>query len=94
MPYTLEEFRGANAYEEIEGLHGLGFNYEYEVNPWLTFLDLIGYSQEQFGQNFQPSTPELDFVALDFLADALKEYSKYPHEATLFINLLIKEETN
>ncbi len=91
MTVTLKSLRAAEAFQEIEALHGLGFNYEYDKNPFLTFLDLIGFSQENYGQSFHKE-PELDFMAMEYLADALKKYGRNPEDAIRFIELLLEEE--
>lgn len=58
-------------------------NYEFDRSPYLLFLDLIGYSEEEYGTSFisEPSKV-LGYLEVDYLADALKEYATRPHDIT------------
>lgn len=58
-------------------------NYDYRRSPYLLFLDLIGYSEEEYGQNFiTDHSKVLGYLEMDYLADALKEYAKRPLDIT------------
>lgn len=54
-------------------------NYEHP-NPWALFLDLIGYSREEFGANLfdYNKLDMINCVELDYIADALKVYALRP----------------
>ena len=56
-------------------------NYDFNRSPYLLFLDLIGYSEEEYGTNFisEPSKV-LGYLEMDYLADALKEYATRPQD--------------
>lgn len=68
-------------------LDGVVTLYEWSQNfewptPWALFLDLIGYSVENFGESIynikEQGSSQLGCVELDYLADALKEYAVKP----------------
>lgn len=63
-------------------------NYDFDRSPYLLFLDLIGYSEEEYGTTFisEPSKV-LGYLEMDYLADALKEYATRPNDIT---NLIAK----
>ena len=56
-------------------------NYDFSRSPYLLFLDLIGYSEEEYGTSFisEPSKV-LGYLEMDYLADALKEYATRPQD--------------
>jgi hypothetical protein len=62
--------------------------------PYHLFLDLIGYSHEEFGDWLYKGNPRnvLGFMELDYLGDALKEYATNPQEVEDWINLLMEAE--
>lgn len=76
--------------------------YEWSLNcegfaPFRKFLDLIGYSEENFGTNFADwNSPafSLGYKELDYLADALKEYADNPIEVEKYIDNLLEAERN
>lgn len=92
MPLDLQNYREALAFEAIDDLYTWGTNFDYEQNPFLDFLDLIGFSKEQYGQNCHTDS-DLSYADLEYIADALKEYVTRPQDATDFINLLLEEES-
>ena len=55
-------------------------NCEWSRSPYALFLDLIGVSQERFGENLTTTVPDLGYVELDKLANALAEYAKRPND--------------
>lgn len=66
--------------EQVRALVNWSTNYDIkEGTPYLVFLDLIGYSWEQYGMNFVSNPSKvLGYMELDDLADALKEYANNP----------------
>ena len=80
---------------EAEALYRWGQNYEPENNPFVIYLDLIGWSDEYIGelQATRKSFHEyLDCVELDYLADALKEYANNPHDVRDWVVGLMESE--
>lgn len=56
-------------------------NYDFDRSPYLLFLDLIGYSIEEYGAPFISNHTEiLGYFEMDYLADALKEYTTRPQD--------------
>lgn len=47
-------------------------------DAWRLFLDLIGYSRDNFGDTVNPAGYRPDYVDLSKLADALQEYAHRP----------------
>jgi hypothetical protein len=80
-------------FEGIETLYQWSFNFDRESNPFHLFLDLIGYSKENWGENWLKETPELGYLEMHYLANALEEYSNHNYTVTYaFIeDLLMKE---
>ena len=61
-----------NKYEAIDSLFSWSNNYEYP-SPASLFLDMIGYSLDELGENLCSEVqPVLGYLELDLLADALK----------------------
>jgi hypothetical protein len=58
--------------------------------PYHIFLDLIGYSDEHYGESLYKGEPRavLGYVELDYLADALKEYATNPQCVSDYIDLI------
>jgi hypothetical protein len=88
---TLQEMRKTEKFVGIEALYNWGTNYDYEQNPFAFLLDLIGFSEENYGEKLVPKA-NLDYLGLDYLADALKEYVVRPDDAQTFIQALLDAE--
>jgi hypothetical protein len=87
----LEEMRKTEKFVGIEALYNWGTNYDYEQNPFTFFLDLIGFSEENYGTKLVPKAV-LGYVELDYIADALKEFVVRPDDAETFIQALLNFE--
>ena len=60
-------------------------------SPYLIFLDLIGYTQEEYGMSFSQGADfsrVLGYMELDYLGDALKEYAENPSAVLDFIRMV------
>ena len=88
---TLEQLRQTEKFVSIEALYNWGLNYDYENNPFTFFIDLIGYSEENYGVKLYAKS-YLGYVELDYLADALKEFVNRPLQAEIFIKGLLDSE--
>jgi hypothetical protein len=80
---------------EVTNLVHWSMNYDgRQGTPYHLFLDLIGYSHEEFGDSLYKGNPRnvLGFMELDYLGDALKEYATNPQEVEDWINLLMEAE--
>jgi hypothetical protein len=78
------------------GLIEWSMNYDLKTGtPYLLFLDLIGYSQENYGQpmfNLANIQKVMGFMELDYLGDALKEYAENPQAVLDFIEAIDNTE--
>jgi hypothetical protein len=61
--------------------------------PFALFLDLIGWSETELGENITSKLPNLGYTELDYLAGALVEYSKRPQDVHQWVNQLMREES-
>jgi hypothetical protein len=69
-------------------------NYDYP-SPATFFIDLIGYTEEEFGEpltTMKEAVRRLDYISLGFLAEALDEYTDRPEDARNFIRKLLEAE--
>lgn len=78
---------------EAQGLYWWGLNFERGNNPFLVFLDLIGWSEDNYGERLATSrTLTLGYVELCHLGEALKEYALNPHDVTEWVDALMQCE--
>ena len=85
--------QGESRFPEIVGLYQWSTNYEAGKTPFTLFIDLIGYSQEQFGESiYNLDKPSLGYLELDYLGDALKEYATIGSDAYDFVVSLMEAE--
>ena len=63
--------------QNTEDLYKWGLNFDTHNNPFLLFLDLIGWNEEQYGERLGQSVT-LGYAEADYLADALKEWAENP----------------
>jgi hypothetical protein len=82
--------------EHTAGLISWSMNYDLKTGtPYHIFLDLIGYSADEYGSNLFNYTniqEVLGFMELDYLGDALKEYANNPQEVLDFIEAIDEAE--
>ena len=91
---TLEQMLENERFEAISGLYSWSTNYEYPT-PFTYFLDLIGYSDEFVGANladWSKVATNLQYLELDYLGDALKEYATIGQDAYRFVLELLEAE--
>jgi hypothetical protein len=80
---------------ETNALIEWSMNYDIKTGtPYHLFLDLIGYSDENYGENLYKGNPRnvLGFMEIDYLGDALKEYANNPKEVEAWIDALTEAE--
>ena len=81
--------------EETSALAHWSLNYDIKTGtPFQIFLDLIGYSEEEYGTKlFNGNTSQvLGYMELDYLGDALKEFATSPLSVRQFLDELFKLE--
>jgi hypothetical protein len=66
-----------DALADIVHLWHWSLNYEHGKSPWGTFLNLIGYSEENWGELID-APRRVDYATADKLADALKLWAIRP----------------
>lgn len=80
-------------FPNIIALYQWSTNYEAGQTPFSLFADLIGWSEENTGAPLYDLTnPQLGYLELDLLADALKEYANKGQEAYDFASSVIEAE--
>lgn len=79
---------------DVSDLWHWSTNYDPGKGPFTLFLDLIGYSYEEFGENLYDTTGDyaasgLGYVELDKLARALSQYALNPRSTRAWIEELM-----
>jgi hypothetical protein len=87
---NLSELRQTGNFVSIETVYNLAKKYDNENSPFSMFLDLIGYSDEYCG-TLAPNANN-EYLELEFIADAIKEFVIRPSEAEDFIEKLLDAE--
>jgi hypothetical protein len=83
-----------NKYEAIDNLFSWSNNYDHP-SPAELFLDLIGYSLDELGENLcSGAQPVLGYLELDLLADALKVVATIGYDAYDYAKSLAESEMN
>lgn len=79
--------------QAAQSCYSWGLNCDRAANPFLVFLDLIGWSDEHYGTHLVLGEfRSLGYMEQDYLADALKEYANSPREVTDWIDALMQCE--
>jgi hypothetical protein len=92
---TLEQVleKGEERFPHITGLYQWSTNWNAGEGPMTLFLDLIGYSQDELGfPLYDLKKPLLGYLELDYLADALKEYTNKGRSAYDFVVRILEAE--
>lgn len=73
----------------VADLYRWATNYDYQTGtPYWAFCDLIGYSDDQYGQKMNPAKFTLDYMSSDAFTAALNEWSNRPSDVTDFMDKL------
>lgn len=70
-------------------------NFDAGRTPATIFLDLIGYSADQYGAplfNYSEIQCALGYLELNYLGDALKEYAERPSDVMAWVEKLLEAE--
>jgi len=82
--------------EHTAGLTSWSMNYDLKTGtPYHIFLDLIGYSANEYGSNlfdYNNVHRVLGYMEMDYLGDALKEYANNPQAVLDFIESINEAE--
>ena len=82
--------------EGVSSLYSWSSNYQ-DMAPFRKFLDLIGYTLEEFGEclaDWSNPADSLGFKEIGHLAEALTDYANRPHDVTSFIQELLLVESD
>jgi len=74
---------------QAQACYEWGLNCDRDSNPFLVLLDLIGWSEENYGERLCPNPKSLGYMELNYLADALNEYALFPNEVTAWLDALM-----
>ena len=79
-----------NVFQTVFRLYQWSTNFQSGEGPFTLFLDLIGWSSEQLGENLtEVDAARLGYKELDLLADALKDYSDRPGDVMEYVQFLL-----
>jgi hypothetical protein len=79
--------------EHTNALYEWSLNFDTGKGPITLFLDLIGYSFDNYGANLYDLTNSpLGYLELDYLGDALKEYATRPGDVMAWLEQLLNAE--
>ena len=73
-----------------QDLYSWGLNCDPEGNPWLMFLQIIGWAEEHTGSTMVPDEWDYGFVEIQHLADALTEFTKNPEAVYAWVEKLME----
>lgn len=77
--------------DAVADLWSWSTNYDAGKGPATLFLDLIGYSADEFGEPlYDMKNASLGYVELGKLADALTAYSDRPHDVRAFVGRVVE----
>lgn len=79
---------------ETHDLYSWGLNCDRESNPFLVFLDIIGWSDETYGEKFVLGqwNRSLGYIEQDHLGRALMEHSLNPRTVEKWLDALMQCE--
>lgn len=82
-------------HKDIADLYHWSLNYDAGKGPFSLFLDLIGWSADQLGENIYAigDASGLGYVELSKLADALKVYADDPQGSMEYVEALMAAES-
>lgn len=82
--------RGCDA---VQDLYSWSLNYDAGKGPFTLFLDLIGWSFDEYGEALYTLTEaSLGYVELGKLAQALTAYADYPQDVREYVDVLMAAE--
>ena len=70
-------------FQPIADLYEWSLNYNFPT-PYSLLLDLIGYSEEEFGSRLAPNGVTLGYLEMSYLGEALKVIGDYGQDAMVY----------
>ena len=91
--WALLEQTAPTGCEAVQDLYSWSLNYDAGKGPFALFLDLIGYSEDEYGcELYNMKDGGRGYVELSKLAAALEEYSTLPGTVYAYADTLIAAE--
>ena len=89
---TLIEEAGMNVWD-VADLYSWSLNFDAGRGPFALFLDLIGWSQDNYGETFYDlPNMSLGYVELGKLGRALMQYALNPRDVQEYADALMEAE--
>lgn len=93
--WTMLEEKAPAGCEAVQDLYSWSLNYDPGKGPFTLFLDLIGWTQEEYGETlYNLSEPSLGWMELSKLTAALAEYVAYTDTVRTFVAELLEAESD
>lgn len=95
---SIDELLEQDAPKGCEGVQDLYYwstNFEAGRGPFALYLDLIGWTENEFGEGetvYDYAHRSLGYVELSKLARALEEYANQPHDVYQYVEMLMQAE--
>jgi len=67
-------------------------NFDHKDRPFNLFLDIIGYSDDNYGHPMYDGTTRLGYVEADYLGKALMEWANKPQQIEAWVTELMSCE--
>lgn len=90
--WTLLEQDAPKGCEAVQDLYSWSLNYESGKGPFALLLDLIGWSEEEYGSNLYLGDA-LGYVECDKVGRALQEYATRPADVREYVARLLEAES-
>ena len=93
--WELLEQEAPQGCEAVQDLYSWSLNYDAGKGPFTLFLDLIGWTEDEFGEPFYSlKDASLGYLELSKLAKALSEYADRPHDVREYVDTLMSAEVD
>lgn len=78
--------------EAVQDLYSWSLNYDSAEGPFTLFIDMIGYSEDEYGEvmyAYPLDSSKLGYMELSKLADALQQYATRPDAVRGYVGALL-----
>lgn len=92
--WTMLEEDAPSGCADVQDLYSWSLNYDAGKGPFTLFLDLTGWSADNYGETFYNlADMSLGYMELDKLARALSAYALNPHSVEGYVDALMEAES-
>lgn len=93
--WTLLEQDAPSGCAGVQDLYSWSLNYDAGRGPFTLFLDLIGWSEDNYGETLYSvnNCSPLGYVEIGKLAAALTAYADRPHDVLEYVDTLMEAES-